>query len=381
LILVVSGNVDSCRDDATFPSDGRRISGNVINTATVDNVSDGFCGSEINTPGVWFSYDGTGNKIRVSSCDKDTKVLVKYSIFTGSCNDLQCIGGGMQPDYECSFSNGGDTFDTFGTAIEFETEVGQVYYVLVQTLEVDFTPSLLWVTARAELYDKVEYLSIPANDRCIDAVGPVPRDETLIDGTSRDASLALDQPTAGFCVDNQGLFPGVWYFIMGTGGQVTVSACSEFNSVGFSLSVYNGASCDDLTCVTGTYELAPDDAKCTFGPGLVKQSLSTFTFDTTDRDRYYILVHSKNTIEAPTTFDFRFYVNDGRDGKAGSSGASAIEFETGLPAGSGNGSGNGSGSGSGNGVDPSASVSLHSSSMKNLAVLCGVAGIVVGMWM
>ena len=116
--------------------------------------------------------------------------------------------------------------------------------------------------------------------------------------------------------------------VMGTGEPVTIMACSEFNLDGYAFSVYNGAYCDGMDCVEGQYEVNIEDPdRCKFGSARVLRPMTKYTFDTRDRDRYWIYVHAARTRATLPTADFRFYVDDGEEGDASSSGASTIDIE------------------------------------------------------
>jgi len=285
------------------------------NYATVDDVSGGFCGVAINSPGIWWWVQGTGGKIRVSSCHLQTNIKVKFSIFTGSCDDLQCVTGSAEPDYECSLlkqDNEKGRWDTLSSAVIFETEIDRNYYILVQEGGGQYQRGTVWLNFRPP--------EVPQNDNCEDAIGPVPRDMTLVENTSTDATVSkIDD----YCDGDAGpsLYPGTWFQIMGTGEPVTIMACSKYNVDGYAFSVYNGAYCDGLECVTGQYDTnVQDPARCTFGSAQVTQPLTKYTFDTTNRDRYFIYVRFAGKTRAEnnsTTADFRFYVDDGNDGNGG----------------------------------------------------------------
>ena len=78
--------------------------------------------------------------------------------------------------------------------------------------------------------------------------------------------------------------------------------------------------------------------------------MTKYSFPTTDRDRYFIYVHYAFTgVDKPTS-PFRFFVDDGSGGNAGSSGGGMIQFTDPPPDdGSGNGdNGNGNGNQNGN---------------------------------
>lgn len=329
------------------PSDGVRFSGgNTQGTTVDDNVIAGdVCGVEIRNPGLWWSIEGTGLRMRASSCHERTNVKVKLSVFTGTCDALRCVGGGEEADFGCESTSQTGDWMSVSTAYDFETHLGQIYYILVQQASAQ-EAGVVWM-GFSPAYE-------PQNNHCHDAVGPVPRDgETTVNGNSLQANM--DLPAPGFCDTNQAAYPGVWYQIFGTGGSITLSACSEFNLGGFEFSVYNGFRCDDsLTCVTeGTkYGSTNDPGKCTFrnnvGTDAENSSvgpMTTFSFETNDRDRYYILMNfARSSPSLIPTAPFRFWVDDGDNGNAGSGGTTAIEFSTEVNNGVDDGTGSGGGS-------------------------------------
>lgn len=289
--------------------------------ATVDDVNGGFCGVPIDSPGIWWSVIGTGDPITVSSCHNQTDIKVKFSVFTGTCGDLECVAGGAEPDYECPLlrrKNDVGEWDTMATALTFDSKENTVYYILVQQME---------MIGRGTVWINFRHPNVPQNDNCVDAIGPVPRDNTRIESTSVDATVSNVFDYCGG-VDVPSLYPGTWFQIIGTGEPVTVMSCSDLNDDGFAFSVYNGAYCNDMGCVKGEYEVGvKDPKKCTFGSQRIERPMTKFTFDTRDRDRYWIYVRFARTRAISPTADFRFYVDDGREGDASSSGAHMIEFE------------------------------------------------------
>lgn len=302
-------------------------------TQTVDNVTGGVCGVEINTPGIWWWVNGTGQILRASTCEERTEIKVKISVFTGTCDALRCVTGTTNPNFECGVIKRKETgeWDTLSTAVDFPTYLGQSYYILVQ--ETDTGPGTVWMNFAVPTF--------PRNNDCIDAIGPLPRDNTMIEGTTTNA--AISEVAEGYCgaID---LYPGVWYQFFGTGGDVTISACGAFNFDGIYFSVYNGGTCDDKKCVEGSYTTdVTDPAKCSFGAASVTRPLTQYTVPTRDRDRYYVYVHWARTAADNPTGDFRLFVDDGKGGKGGTGGAAAIKF---APPGSGSSTSDGSGDGS-----------------------------------
>lgn len=265
--------------------------------------------------------NGTGDVIRATTCHQNTDIKTRISVFVGSCGDLRCVTGHARPDYECSIlKKGADNgeWGTISTAVDFPTFEGQHYYVLVH--EDENGPGTVWMNFKFPV--------VPQNNECIDAIGPVPRDATPVPSTTVDATVS--EIPVGYCGggDIPGLYPGVWFQVMGTGGPLAVMACSQNNFDGFYFSVYHGVDCDSLECVDGRYDIDIEDPeKCTFGGSQVQRPLTKFTFNTRDRDRYFVYVHFARTAADKPTADFRFFADDGAGGTAGSSGPHLIKFE------------------------------------------------------
>jgi len=269
--------------------------------------------------------EGTGGIIRTSTCHVQTDIKVKISVFTGSCDALICVAGSDEKDFECPIlkvKNDLDEWDTMATALNFQTVLGQQYYILVQ--QEDDTRGTVWLNFRPP--------AIPQNDNCVDAIGPVPRDLTRISSTSVDASISYIPQ--GYCGGDAlpSLYPGTWFQVMGTGDSLTVMACSQNNFDGYTFSVYDGGgNCDSLECVSGKYTInVQDKGKCTFGKAQISRPMTKFTFNTIDRSRYYVYVHFARTSADKPTADFRFFVDDGMNGEGSSSGAHIIQYENGT---------------------------------------------------
>lgn len=328
------GRMDVCTQAAgPRPLDGRFTPGTTVGATVDSEVNGGVCqGVTLDSPGIWWFIQGNGGVIRASTCNPDTEIKVRISVFTSNvgCSDLRCVAAGALPDYECNqFSPDPVTgnWGTKSTRLDFPTFVGQEYFVLVQGI--DDKPEnqgVVWMSFRIP--------EIPQNNDCVDAIGPVPRDgNTAVEASLDDATL--DNPAPGFCGTNQGLYPGVWFQLIGTGKRVTVEACAEFNVNGFEMSVYNGRRCDGdansvggISCVSGEYDNRSDPNKCSFGVGnSVLGRMTTFTFDTVDRDRYYVLINYAATDRLVVTSPFRLWVDDGDNGEAGSAGVTLIDFE------------------------------------------------------
>jgi len=91
------------------------------------------CSETLNTaPGRWYQFVGTGEKVRVSTCDLGTDFDTQIGVFRGSCNNLVCVTGN-DDDIDCDASSSLDFISTAGTTYYiyvtgFDTESGN--YVL-----------------------------------------------------------------------------------------------------------------------------------------------------------------------------------------------------------------------------------------------------------
>ena len=113
------------------------------------------------------------------------------------------------------------------------------------------------------------------NDDCVNAIGPLPADGSLIDGDLRAATPDEVDRCGG--VTTRG--PGVWYYVIGTGGEMIAHTC--FNGVSDTkVSVFKG-SCLKPECIDA------NDDFC----GLQ----SAVSWQSTYRQVYRILVHGPET--------------------------------------------------------------------------------------
>jgi len=115
---------------------------------TNDGAEAGFCNLYIDSAGgLWYSIEGTGSKMRVSTCNTytvnkgnmDTEIIV----YSGSCGiaNLACIVG-------ADGTGGGaiQTCNAWPTTVEFDTCVGTTYYVLVQVFSILYVESFSWIS-------------------------------------------------------------------------------------------------------------------------------------------------------------------------------------------------------------------------------------------
>lgn len=78
------------------------------------------CGTDITAPGMWYTIEGTDAQITVTTCP-DNNYDTKLNVYSGSCDDLVCVGG-----------NDDIVGGVLCSSVTFQATVGTTYYVLVQ---------------------------------------------------------------------------------------------------------------------------------------------------------------------------------------------------------------------------------------------------------
>jgi len=320
------------------------------------------CGTIIDSPGIWYSITGDGSLLEASTCDSadfDTKI----SVFSGSCDSLNCIGG-VDDSFPCE--NNTSTFS-------WQSNAGEEYFILVHGFggsigEFNLTlscilcpePSLVvtdvsdsqatvdWSPATPGTDFILEYglggfipgngttftgttgidgppyvisglnpitnYSVyilqdcgsdgasdtssvlnfttgdtpPMNDICTNAIEL--ECDTIVGGITTFASV--DSPDASDCGVVTVVAPGIWYHIVGTGGQFIASTCNiaDYDT---KISVYEG-SCSNLSCVVANDDaVGPDGLDCTGFSSIA-------TWNTSNGTDYYILVHGFNEFSVGT---------------------------------------------------------------------------------
>lgn len=162
----------------------------------------------ITSPGVWYTFIGTGDLVNLSTCGTTTGGDTKIHIFTGACDAPVCV---TQNDDGCATGN--------LSSISFTAINGFAYYVLVSEYGtfgngVDFDLAMECVTCN----------STAINDACVNAL-PLPT------GVNFPGNLCCANPDtdmgawAGF-----GTEYGIWYVI--NSADFSALDISFFNGTG-----------------------------------------------------------------------------------------------------------------------------------------------------
>lgn len=222
------------------PANGSTFNATVTGEPTV------FCGTSIDTAGVWYRWVGDGSFANINVCDTadfDTKLHV----YEGSCNNLSCVDGN---DDACDLKS----------AVGFSSVNGRTYYIYVSGYDNEVGNFAIEIGGNSNV----------ANDACDDAL-IMSRGDSLLG--SLNGATSNDEPTNSCGVSLDG--PGVWYRWTGNGDSARFDLCS-FATFDTKLHVYEG-SCNTLTCVG-----ANDDA--------CQGSLSAVDFSSVNGRTYYAYV-------------------------------------------------------------------------------------------
>ena len=84
-------------------------------------------------PGTWHRFTGTGNRIRVSTCDDETAFDTRLSVFGGSCSQLSCL---VSNDDDCGEGR-------LLSTVELPTEAGEEYFILTSGFAQEAGPYVL----------------------------------------------------------------------------------------------------------------------------------------------------------------------------------------------------------------------------------------------
>ena len=106
---------DVCANALEIGTYGETLLGSTT-ASSYDNQAT--CGTENTAPGVWYFLVGTGERFVAETCSDDTFFDTKITVFTGTCDSLECVDGN---DDACGFSS----------AVAWTTTLSQPYYILV----------------------------------------------------------------------------------------------------------------------------------------------------------------------------------------------------------------------------------------------------------
>ena len=162
----------NCTGAIRLSTDGTVTYGSTLRaTYTPDQVAPTCAGDQDvshSHPGLWYQVVGNGQRLTASVCNEVTKFDTKISVFEGSCGSLTCV-------------NANDQWCGYQSSVDWESNDGTVYYILVHGSTGGTQPSM-------GEFGLAVYEFLPsANDFCSDAI-------TLEPGTVTRGSTSTASP-------------------------------------------------------------------------------------------------------------------------------------------------------------------------------------------
>lgn len=255
LAFLFSANLAFAQDDCSNAEP--LVCGDIItgNNEGFDTDALPNCGVVFPGQTVWYTIAGTGGEITASTCSSNTNFDSQIAIYSGSCGFLSCVAGNNN-DLGCD--------NPRLSTVSWDSEAGTTYYVVVA--------GVLGASGDYELTIDCEAVG-PENNQCEDAL-PISCGDVVSGSTEGASSESLP-----FCGTSLSSAPGVWYELMGTGGQIEVTTCNAGTNYDTKLGVFSG-SCGSLSCVGGD-----DDDSCPFS-----SLRSRVVFSSSAGETYYIYV-------------------------------------------------------------------------------------------
>ncbi|MBC7834158.1 MAG: hypothetical protein H7Y88_03540 [Phycisphaerales bacterium] len=238
-------------------------------------------------PGVWYTFTGNGNVIRVSTCNPGTLFNTKLSVYSGGCAGLACIAANS--DAGAAACTPADR-----AVVNVCTTPETTYHVLVHgsaaasvgAFELSFT-------------DTDASGGIPTNDTCDGALAlsVPPGGSVSAIGATSCATADAGLPVCGTTYTA----PGVWYTFTGTGNLMSVSTCSPVRDYDTKINIFSGG-CAALTCIGGN-----DDGPAGFCAPESPVRSSFLEFCTAADEPYHLLVQGFSG----ATGNFEITLSDG----------------------------------------------------------------------
>jgi hypothetical protein len=128
---LISSN-EFCPQALAVETDGSRVQGSTED-AIFPSVHSSFCGVEVNSPGIWYKFDGSQYPMDIAACSSDDGFDVSVSIFSGTCDNLTCVTGATFQEL-CASANSG-RFLQESSSFSFLSKKGETYYIFVHGQE------------------------------------------------------------------------------------------------------------------------------------------------------------------------------------------------------------------------------------------------------
>ncbi|KAL3938383.1 MAG: hypothetical protein SGBAC_006702 [Bacillariaceae sp.] len=254
------------------------------------------CGNLVvsDSKGVWYSFTGTGFRYLVSTCETVSGFDTRLSVFTGSCSQLQCVGGG---DNGC-----GDH-----SSVYFDSQEGVEYFVLVHGTDNkvgNFSLSVI---------EEVIFQSLPGPGSPGSSPTPPPGPcesvyHVPLDGVAQ-LGTTEPPPPQPFLLCNDIDFAADYYSVQGTGNTMVASTCNSLLDSSASIQVYSGEcgsfSClDELTIVPCGSQMSAiwqSEFNQTYHIHVYGYGSTTFSLNVEDINNNYVCENASTELEIGST--------------------------------------------------------------------------------
>lgn len=288
---------DRCESAIHLDTNSVEVLGSTVN-ATIDwhvVSSCAFLRENIRGASVWYTLEGTGERIVVTTCSGNTDFDTALAVYdTADCSTHNCLPSTIHDDernwYDGRFTgwvtaswaaNDNDNncrlTGSGASTVEFDSEAGKWYKLYVSEKGPSRSGGTFGLRATS--------MKAPTNDRCMSATF-LDADGVEIIGNTMNATI--DWHVQESCVFSRQNIrsASVWYILEGTGQKVTITTCSSNTDFDTVLGVYNDGDCDDYSCLVSN----DNDDRCRE----TRIGASTVTFDTVAGQMYKFYVSGKS---------------------------------------------------------------------------------------
>ncbi|CAB9506305.1 CHU large protein [Seminavis robusta] len=248
---------DDCDGAALLDINGPPVPGNTADSLSEFGLEACGSGPGLGFGGLWYTFQGDGSRLVLGvNASFDSQLL----LYSGGCDDLECL------------DNNDDNFayDEYQSALEFDSEEGQVYFALVHG----------YFSAAGSFEIELSQIMALDNDDCEGATELLVNGPPVAGNTANSGREMLAEVCGGVSSLGAG---GLWFTFEGDGSTLLLGVDADFDS---QLLLYNGISCDFLACLDGS-----DDAF------LYPEYQSALEIDSISGITYFALVmgYSSNT--------------------------------------------------------------------------------------
>jgi hypothetical protein len=215
----VSGQANDVCSGATFVAMNSQATGTLLD-ATDNDYTSGPCYQFSTRAGVWYTFNGTGNRVALNILEPGNVGGVVYQ--GSNCERLTCAAFiGMY------LSNSWNS-------ITVETLVGTTYYLLVVR---DFFNGIDYNLLKSFTVTLQNLPPLGENDFCVNAT-PVAMESSF---TGNFTLATADDDLEPYCELVAPRRPGVWYSFVGTGQRVAVRAAAANGTTNVVVKLFSGA--------------------------------------------------------------------------------------------------------------------------------------------